>query len=76
MSIGPLPPPPPPTFKRPEIPTPPPNPENTATPAARLQAKGGRAFNSGTLWVARLGKQQEVGKTENEAAGKLLARLA
>lgn len=81
--------PPPPTFKRHDddfangttrnnapVPQSQTNPNPPANPAAQLQAKGGRTFNSGTLWVARMGKQQEVGKTEGEAAGKLLARLA
>ena len=64
--------PPPPVFTR--NPTPPP-PKLVDGPAKQLQKLGGRAFTSGRLWIARMGKQQEVGKTEDEAAGKLLARI-
>lgn len=68
-------PPPPPTFTKDD--TPPSVVEHaTQTPNAdKLMEQGGRVFFSGTLWVARLNKQQETGKTEEEAAGRLLDKI-
>lgn len=55
--------------------TPKPPPKRKEKPARRLVQKGGRVFNVGRNWIARLGDQQEVATDQDEAARKLLQRL-
>lgn len=52
-----------------------PPPKRKEKPAWRLVQKGGRVFNVGNNWIARLGNQQEVATDQDEAARKLLNRL-
>lgn len=52
-------------------------PRRPKRPARRLKDKGGKIIRSAGngRWFARLGKEQAVGNTEDEAAQKILDRF-
>lgn len=52
-----------------------PPPKRKKRPATKLTKMGGRCFCVGYTWVARMKEEQATGKSEDEAATKLLKKL-